>query len=432
MDEPKQMAKLPESDKGWQTWLQNRKPGPQREWVSMKHGLVVVIEPSGLKTFQARLRLADMEHARRVRLGASPAMSVAEARQEIATVKSAARNGADPSLERRRAASGHRQLTTLSDLIVEYLSRRDGRVAPKTMKLEREQLAVIERALGNRRFNDIKPQEIGDAINDYAQRLRNEGGTGTNANKALAAAKRLFKRAKGWGIVDTLNPAIDLERPTKEVPRKRILFDGEVLVDPTKPAKNETGKLVAALLDPGGSVWGEASTKLALLMSLTMGFRSEEVCALQWEFIDLEATPPLLTVCKSKTDTGLRTIPIPPFMASRLRDQRTQTGGGQFVFPGRRAESRRPHLHPESLGRSFARATKTLAIPGATHHDLRRTCVSGLSELGFESIVRRIVGHKAKDVTGRNYDHSRRLPEMTRALSSWEDAVLASVHIKNP
>ena len=161
MDEPKQMAKLPESDKGWQTWLQNRKPGPQREWVSMKHGLVVVIEPSGLKTFQARLRLADMEQARRVRLGAFPAMSVAEARQEIAKVKSAARNGADPSLERRRAASGHRQLTTLSDLIVEYLSRRDGRVAPKTMKLEREQLAVIERALGNRRFNDIKPQEIG-------------------------------------------------------------------------------------------------------------------------------------------------------------------------------------------------------------------------------------------------------------------------------
>lgn len=148
MDEPKQTTRLPESDKGWQTWLQNRKPGPRREWVAMKHEIVVVIEPFGLKTFQARIRLADVEQARRVRLGSFPAMSVAEARQATAKVKSEARNGADPSLEQRRAAFRHRQIVTLPDLITEYLSRREGRVASKTMRLEREHLAVLARGLG--------------------------------------------------------------------------------------------------------------------------------------------------------------------------------------------------------------------------------------------------------------------------------------------
>jgi len=129
MNEPKQTTKLPKCKQGWQTWLQNCKPGPRRDWVSMKHGPVVVIEPYGLKTLQAGIRLGDVAQTRRVRLGSPPAMSVAEERQAIAKVKSGARNGEGPSLEQRRGASGHRQIDTLPDLITEYLSRREGRVA---------------------------------------------------------------------------------------------------------------------------------------------------------------------------------------------------------------------------------------------------------------------------------------------------------------
>lgn len=87
-----------------------------------------------------------------------------------------------------------------------------------------------------RRLSDINQKDVGDAISDYAKRLRNAGGTGSNANKVLAATKRLFKRAKGWGIVDMPNPAYDLERQVAEEPRERGLYDGQVLAPPLEAA----------------------------------------------------------------------------------------------------------------------------------------------------------------------------------------------------
>ena len=72
----------------------------------------------------------------------------------------------------------------------------------------------------------------------------------------------------------------------------------------------------------------------------------------------------------------------------------------------------------------MARAADVLGLESVTLHDFRRTCISGLSELGFEGIAPRIAGHARKDVTGRHYDHSRRMPAMRAALMAWEAAVL--------
>jgi integrase len=416
---------LPKTDKGWQAYLSNIRAPAQREDLPLGDALAVRIEPTGAKTFQARIRRKGEASPRRIRIGSFPAISVADARRKLAEVKSIAREGRDPALEGRRERAGVVKPRTLGDLIAGYLSRREGQVAQKTLKIERDLLdGVLQPALGDRLLADLEPVDFGKAVSDYAARLKREGrSSGTNANKLLAAARRMFKLARGWGLIAALDPTAGLSKPAKEAPRDRILFDGAVLVGPD-PTVNEIGRLAHALLAEPSPVPVSRPTRLALLLTLHMGFRALETCSLEWRAVSLDGETPTVTVTTSKTNAGLRTLPLSRAAVDLLRELKSRAGKGErFVFPPREDAHRAGHLHAESLSRAFARACARLGIAGASTHDLRRTCLSGLIELGHESVAERIAGHVPRHVLGRHYDRSSRLEAMRTGLEAWSKAI---------
>jgi hypothetical protein len=142
---------LPRTEKGLQTFVMNLRPSAERKWLALGGGLTLCLEPSGAKTFQARIRRQGEKNARRVRIGGFPALSIADARRKLGEMKAIAREGRDPALERRRARAGVAVVRTLSDLIAEYLRRRRGQIAAKTLKLETGLLeGVLAPALGTR------------------------------------------------------------------------------------------------------------------------------------------------------------------------------------------------------------------------------------------------------------------------------------------
>jgi integrase len=417
----------PTTDKGWQAHLSNVHPPTARIWLPMGHGLTVCLEPSGAKTFQARIRRQGESNARRIRIGSFPACSVADARRRLLDVKSVAKEGRDPALEQRRARAGVVTPRTLGDLIAEYLARRVGQVAPKTLKIEGDLLVgVLSPVLGDRLLGDLEPVDFGKAVADYAARLKREGrSNGTNANKLLAAARRMFKMARGWGLIATGDPTAGLSKPAKESPRDRVLFDGIVLVGPD-PRTNELGALAAALLADPTPIPVSRSTRLALALTLTMGFRASEVCSLEWAAIGLEGEAPTATVTASKTKAGLRTLPLPAGAVALLRELHDAAGGARHVFPADEGARRLTHLHPESLSRALARACARLNIAAASAHDMRRTCLSGLIELGHESVADRIAGHVPRHVMGRHYDRSSRNDAMRAGLEAWSRTIDAA------
>jgi integrase len=419
---------MPSSDKGWQTHLSNIRPPAERQWLPMGNGLTVCLEPSGAKTFQARVRRQGEPNARRIRIGSFPACSVADARRKLLDMKSVAKEGRDPGLEQRRARAGVVAPRTLGDLIAAYLGRRDGQVAAKTHKIERDLLdGVLAPVLGDRLLGDLAPVDFGKAVSDYGARLKREGrSNGTNANKLLAAARRMFKMARGWGLVTAADPTAGLSKPAKEAPRDRILFDGAVLVGPN-PKTNEIGPLVAALLAEPSPVPVSRPTRLALLLTLHMGFRALETCSLEWKAISLDGDAPSVTVTTSKTSAGLRTLPLPKVAVAILTELRARAGNATgYVFPAEEGAKRAAHMHAESLSRAFARACARLGIEGASTHDLRRTCLSGLMELGHDSVAERIAGHVPRHVLGRHYDRSSRLDAMRTGLEAWGRAIEAA------
>jgi hypothetical protein len=192
---------LPKTDKGLQAYIANVRPPADRKWLTLGGGLTICLEPSGIKTFQARIRRQGDKSARRIRIGSFPALSVADARRKLAEMKSVIREGRDPALEQRRARAGVSKIRTLADLAAEYLSRRENQIAPKTLKIERDLLdGVLLPALGDRLLADLEPVDFGSVVSNYATRLKREGRSdGTNANRLLAASRRMFKTARGCG-----------------------------------------------------------------------------------------------------------------------------------------------------------------------------------------------------------------------------------------
>jgi integrase len=415
----------PKTDKGWQAHLTNLRAPPERLWLPLGNGLTVCLEPSGAKTFQARIRRQGESNARRIRIGSFPTCSVADARRRLLDMKSVAKEGRDPALEHRRARAGVSRLRTLDDLIAEYLGRREGQVAAKTQKIERDLLeGVLLPVLGDRLLADLAPGDFGKAVFDYAARLRREGrSNGTNANKLLAVSRRMFKMARGWGLATAADPTTGLSKPAKEAPRDRILVDGRVLVGPD-PSVNELGRLVAALTADPVPVPVSRPTRIALLLTLRLGLRALEACSLEWRTVDLDGAAPSITVTTSKTSAGLRTLPLPPSAVYELRALKAgATKGALHVFPAEIGATRAKHLHPESLSRAFARACARLGIADASTHDLRRTCLSGLIELGHEAVAERIAGHVPRHVMGRHYDRSTRAGAVRAALTAWSEVV---------
>ena len=212
------IRKLPKTDKGLQAFIANVGAPQTRTWLAIGAGLTICLEPSGLRTFQCRLRRQGERNPRRVRIGSFPALSVADARRRLAEMKSVAREGRDPALEQRRARAGVAKVRTLADLIKEYLARREGQIAVKSLKIERDLLeGTLEPVLGDRLLADLAPIDFGKAVSDYATRLKKEGrSNGTNANKLLAVARRMFKTARGWGVISAIDPTAGLAKPAKE------------------------------------------------------------------------------------------------------------------------------------------------------------------------------------------------------------------------
>jgi integrase len=326
---------------------------------------------------------------------------------------------------------------TLSALVQTYLERRRPDLALKTFRQEADALATMLRLLGDRMLGDIRPRDVGAVLNAEATRLRRAGRTGRSANILLAVTRRLFKVASGWGLIDGLDPTRGLTRPTRDQPRERILHDPLLLPDHLDRDRNETGALAWALMH--GDLPLEPDVRAALRLVQVLGLRALEVAALKWKAIQLEGDMPSLTVTASKTRSGLRTLPLPPCAVSVLAELRARRSGEeQYVFPARAGAARVPHVHPESLNRALRRSLPNLGLEHMTLHDLRRTVLSGLGELGHGGgVAHRIAGHEGLDVMSRVYDRSSRLPAMARALNQWAAhveavAALAAQPIANP
>ena len=167
---------------------------------------------------------------------------------------------------------------------------------------------------------------------------------------------------------------------------------------------------------------------LFLLASLALatGMRRNEMLALRWQDVDLDAgrlrveqaleqtVAHGIRIKAPKTRNGRRTISLPAHLVTELRahwrtqqEQRLAIGGGKAPpdSPVLATLDGRPQS-PAAISRAWIRAAAAAGMPEITLHSLRHTHASMLIASGMDvlSISRRL-GHSSPTVTLAVYGH---------------------------
>jgi integrase len=161
---------------------------------------------------------------------------------------------------------------------------------------------------------------------------------------------------------------------------------------------------------------------------LLTGQRREEIGSLRWSEIDLERS---LIVLPTERTKNRRQHEIPlSHQAKAIIQRQHKRKGRDFIFGfgelGFSGWSDCKARLDALLAARRKTNRKAKAMPAFRLHDLRRTCATGMAELGvqphiIEAVLNHVSGHKA-GVAGI-YNRARYEGEMREALQRWADHV---------
>jgi integrase len=201
------------------------------------------------------------------------------------------------------------------------------------------------------------------------------------------------------------NPVVNTSKRA-ERPRERVLADAELRL------------IWQALSD------NQYSTILRLLV-LT-GQRLSEITGLRWSEVDFDRG--IISLPGERTKNGRpHEIPMSKTVRSLLAAQ-PRSNGREFVFgEGAGPFSGQSH-RKAALDQDMARAGKSLAA--WTHHDLRRSAVSGMARLGVSlPVIEKIVNHASGSFAGivGVYQRHDFAGEKRKALQLWDEHIAGLV-----
>ncbi len=348
----------------------------------------VRVTDKGSKTFILRYRFGGRR--RRLAIGRYPVLSLASARGMALDLLREANAGEDPS-EKRQQERNAGTFVEVAELYLERHARPHKR--PASIKEDTRILnTYLLPAWGRRKFQSITRSDVIRLLDE----VKFGRGAPVMANRVKALASTIFNFASRKALVPETfaNPCTNVELPTREQSRDRVLSDDEI---------RALWKDLESRAEPTASIY-----RLVLLT----GQRPGEVKAMRWHDVDGENiwTVPA-TETKNKRE---HKVPLSSHAVALIESVRGLTGDAEFVFaaPG--------GGHIRWLQKMSQRIQKKVGFIFRPH-DLRRTCATNLSKLGVDDVtIASILNHSwpLRHMTAV-YNRWDRLPEMKRALERW-------------
>ncbi|MDE5917346.1 MAG: site-specific integrase, partial [Oscillospiraceae bacterium] len=159
-------------------------------------------------------------------------------------------------------------------------------------------------------------------------------------------------------------------------------------------------------------------TTLGISLSLYMGIRIGELCALQWEDIDLQKrtvtirktmqriqshngkSKTKLIITEPKSANSQREVPIPECLMHMLRRFKNSTK--IYLLSGKAKP-----VEPRTMQYRFSKILKNVNLPSIHYHSLRHLFATNCIALGFDmKTLSEILGHSSVEVTLSRYVHS--------------------------
>jgi integrase len=336
---------------------------------------------------------------RRMTFGTVSTLAADDARQRAQDLLAQVRLGRDPQAEKqaaRAAAADQVEDLTLGALVALCVAYAAKRQKPRTLRETKRHLERAWRPLHAQPVAQLSRRQVAARLVELAD----ETG-GVNANRARAALSACFTWAMRAGLAET-NPVVGTGKLVEERPRDRVLTDEEL-------------RLVWQATE------GPGDYNVIVRLLMLLGQRREEVAGLRWSELDLERAIWRLPAARSKNGEA-HEVPLSSPALAILRDRPRRAsrdlvfgeGAGPFsnwTIAKRRLDARMAALAGQTL--------KPWVL-----HDLRRSLVTSMAEMGvephvIEAVVNHRSGHKA-GVAGI-YNHAKYMPVKRMALKRWAD-----------
>lgn len=258
--------------------------------------------------------------------------------------------------------------------LVELLDRYKEKVSSQK-KSERTEGYIIER-LKKEEFALLPADQITTEMMEDFRNRRYEEVSKRTVQYDLILLKHCYKKAwKSWGFkkLKRENPVIDLDMPKVQNERKRRLSQSEML------------KFLGCLND---YVAGGIEFRLYIKWQLESGLRRMESINMTWNDVDMDADTVFLRNTKNGED---RYAPINPWGMNILRQLNAFNKFKPFQ-----------NLLPDFIDGHWTKLLKKAGIKDFRLHDLRRECLSTLSEHGYTSLqIQEVSGHKEERMVKR-------------------------------
>lgn len=378
--------------------IRTAKPGEKARKLSDGGGLFLLVSPNGGKWWRLKFRFEGKEKL--LSLGTYPEVGLREAREKREEMRRMLAAGVDVSENRKanKAARAEANANSFEVIAREWFAKYSPRwAASHSDKLIRRLERDIFPWMGKRPVSDISAADVLDVL----RRIEDRGAIET-AHRAKQNCSQVFRYAIATRRAER-DPTLDLQGALTPVIHKHF-------ASVTEP------KLVGELLRKLDGYKGHFVTRCALQLAPLLFVRPGELRKAEWADINLEAAEWRYLVTKTKTQ---HVVPLARQAVSLLKELQPLTGGGRYVFPNARTNTR-----PMSDA-ALSAALKRLGIANTemSPHGFRAMARTILDEVlnVRPDYIEHQLAHAVRDPNGRAYNRTAHLAERRKMMQQWAD-----------
>ena len=294
-----------------------------------------------------------------------------------------------------RIATG--QATPLAPLVDAW--KGSLRLAQKT--IDQQHRDVVKMADHFRILEGLQAQRV----KAWTDKLITEGATASTLTRLMNGCRSLWRYLQDSGTlpVDAPDPFIGSFRLAKKTAKRNT-------IDRKAFTAKELAQVHRKALE------GEDIT-LARLIALGAytGARIEELCSLTTE----HCTRGVFTITDSKTEAGVRQVPIHPALVPMVAAMKKEAGAASSVYLIPSTAAGQYGVRSDPLSKRFGRLKESMGFgPGHVFHSIRKTVATMLEQAGVaEGTAADILGHEKKTLSYGLYSSGTSMKQKLEALS---------------
>ncbi|EMY0337505.1 tyrosine-type recombinase/integrase [Escherichia coli] len=388
--------------------IRTLKPSDKPFKVSDSHGLYLRVKPGGSRHWYLKYRISGKES--RIALGAYPAISLSDARQQREGIRKMLALNINP-VQQRAAVRGSRTPEKVFKNVALAWHKSNRKWSQNTAdRLLASLNNHIFPVIGNLPLSELKPRHFIDL-----QKGIEEKGLLEVASRTRQHLSNIIRHAVHQELIDT-NPAANLGGVTTPPVRRHY---------PALPLE----RLPELLERIGAYHQGRELTRHAVLLMLHVFIRSSELRFARWSEIDftnrvwtIPATrEPIIGVHYSGRGAKMRMphiVPLSEQSIAILKQIKDITGNNELIFPG-------DHNPYKPMCENTV--NKALRVMGydtkkdICGHGFRAMACSALMESGLwaKDAVERQMSHQERNTVRMAYIHKAEHLEARKAMMQW-------------